>query len=72
MGEGKLQIVQTSNTEDSVLRTKKSMLTDGFRPLDKDIMIQGPRETKQCWKVTFFFIRIVKVYKSYRYQTEKA
>ena len=47
MGEGKLQIVQISNTEDCVLRTKKSMLTDGFRPLGKDIMIQGPRQTKQ-------------------------
>ena len=47
MGEGKLQIVQTSNTEDCVLRTKNSMLTDGFGPLGKDNMIQGPRQTKQ-------------------------
>ena len=55
MEEGKLQIVQTSNTEDCVLRSKKSMLTDGFRPLGKDIMIQGPSRQSRVLKDNFLF-----------------
>lgn len=54
MGEGEMQIVPMSDSEDCVWRTKKSLLADGFWPLSRERWQRAKIDQAESGQGNFF------------------